>query len=170
MNTSETLRETSLTRQLDTQVPASILALGPGACGVFTEFAEHHPQTRLDCLETVPDTDAVKALGGHELVFVSGVIEYMDKTRAGQLIALLRDLYSKRLYIRVPIGEDWPGLTSHWEPTELIAYGLRLADKHTIEGRALHLYRFDLYDYKITPQWLNSRHWANPEHWDKHRW
>jgi len=29
---------------------------------------------------------------------------------------------------------------------------------------------FDLAHYKVTPDWLNPRHWANPELWDKYRW
>lgn len=32
------------------------------------------------------------------------------------------------------------------------------------------LWQFNLYDYKKRPNWLNSDYWANPEHWDKHRW
>lgn len=29
---------------------------------------------------------------------------------------------------------------------------------------------FDLGCYKAIPDWLNARHWANPQLWDKHRW
>ena len=29
---------------------------------------------------------------------------------------------------------------------------------------------FDVGCYKSTPDWLNARHWANPQLWDKHRW
>ncbi len=32
------------------------------------------------------------------------------------------------------------------------------------EGVAL--YRYSLHSYKIAPDWLNSKHWANPERWD----
>ncbi|MES1925471.1 hypothetical protein T31B1_09108 [Salinisphaera sp. T31B1] len=32
------------------------------------------------------------------------------------------------------------------------------------------LYRYDIHDYKTTPDWLNKRYWANPERWDQERW
>ena len=34
----------------------------------------------------------------------------------------------------------------------------------------LILWQFNLYDYKMLPNWLNSKYWANPENWDKQRW
>lgn len=33
-----------------------------------------------------------------------------------------------------------------------------------------HLWGYNIADYKPVPDWLNPRHWANPELWDKHRW
>ena len=86
------------------------------------------------------------------------------------IIARLRDLYSKFLLVAVPIGRDWQGLRSHWDCVELRALGLRLIKRYTYQGKPLHLYQFDIIDYKTTPDWLNSRHWANPEMWDKARW
>lgn len=29
---------------------------------------------------------------------------------------------------------------------------------------------FDIHQYKDTPDWLNARHWANPQNWNKFRW
>ncbi|MDD3447840.1 MAG: DUF6231 family protein [Gammaproteobacteria bacterium] len=34
----------------------------------------------------------------------------------------------------------------------------------------VHLYGFDIATYKVTPDWLNSRYWANPELWDRYWW
>lgn len=31
-------------------------------------------------------------------------------------------------------------------------------------------YVFDLYDYKLTPEWLNNRFWAHPERFDQDWW
>lgn len=33
-----------------------------------------------------------------------------------------------------------------------------------------NFYGFDISDYKRTPDWLNSKYWANPRLWDKYRW
>lgn len=31
-------------------------------------------------------------------------------------------------------------------------------------------FEFNIADYKRTPDWLNSRYWANPQRWNKERW
>ncbi len=57
-----------------------------------------------------------------------------------------------------------------WATSDFLALGFRrLRPSRAIES-AYWLYRYDIYDYKITPDWLNSRHWANPGEWDKRRW
>jgi len=32
------------------------------------------------------------------------------------------------------------------------------------------LFGFELFGYEDRPEWLNPRHWAHPELWDKFRW
>jgi hypothetical protein len=53
----------------------------------------------------------------------------------------------------------------HWVP-QLKALGFLLQG----EGVAQWALVFDMGCYKATPDWLNARHWANPQLWDKHRW
>ncbi|MGC8698509.1 MAG: DUF6231 family protein, partial [Halothiobacillus sp.] len=58
------------------------------------------------------------------------------------------------------------GLTDcHWVP-QLKALGFLLQGA----GEAPWALVFDMGSYKATPDWLNARHWANPQLWDKHRW
>lgn len=57
-----------------------------------------------------------------------------------------------------------------WATSEFLGLGFRrLASARTLQSR-YWIYRYDIRDYKITPDWLNSRFWANPERWDKSRW
>lgn len=39
-----------------------------------------------------------------------------------------------------------------------------------ISKQNFNIYQFNLFDYKRLPDWLNSKFWANPEHWNKFRW
>ena len=38
------------------------------------------------------------------------------------------------------------------------------------ENRSLHLFSYDLQDYKQVPDWLNAKYWANPELFGKYWW
>ena len=105
-----------------------------------------------------------------ELAIVAHTLEFMDKRDAAVTIARLRDLYSKILYVVLPMGLQWPGLQSYWDHTDLIAFGLRLINRYAVGGRPVHLYHYDIYNYKTTPDWLNAKYWANPAMWDKSRW
>jgi hypothetical protein len=106
----------------------------------------------------------------YDICIVANTLERMDKASAGQLIARLRDLLTQRLFIVVPTGDGWPDLESNWEMADLIGFGMHLVADYELEGRHMQMYKFDLADYKQTPDWLNARHWAHPERWDKERW
>lgn len=75
------------------------------------------------------------------------------------LLAALRDLDCEAVYVRWDAG---PGGVEY-----LRSLGF-LPLKRYSDGVSLHY--FDVYDYKLLPDWLNSRFWANPEMWDKARW
>jgi hypothetical protein len=105
-----------------------------------------------------------------DIAIVAGTLECMDKGQGGNLIAALRDLHSKVLYVAVYSGGSAPGLGSHWSDSELIACGLHRVRQYTLGATRLSLFHYDIYDYKLTPDWLNSKHWANPHRWDQERW
>ncbi len=68
----------------------------------------------------------------------------------------LRDLLAKRVLV-VACGDQSAGLR---------ALGFNMIEN--IEG--WELWQFNILEYKQIPDWLNSRHWANPENWGKYRW
>lgn len=57
-----------------------------------------------------------------------------------------------------------------WATSDFLGLGFRRLRPACAIESAYWLYRYDIYDYKLTPDWLNSRHWANPGAWDKRRW
>ncbi|AOV18026.1 hypothetical protein BJI67_14000 [Acidihalobacter aeolianus] len=95
----------------------------------------------------------------YALALLADGLDDLSSDDGRRLIAGLRDLYAETLYC-LASSERWP-------TPSMLALGLRPLASYP---SSLALYHFDLYDYKRTPDWLNSRHWANPERWDKARW
>ena len=152
------------------QKPASLLAVTPEANQLFAEgFAPEQPIhfTQVEGSEIIRGIDGASR---YELGFVGNTLEHLDKTSARIVVSRLRDLYCRILYLALPMGTRWPKTHSHWEHAEMIALGLRLISRYRVKQEPLHLYVFDIHNYRKTPDWLNSRHWANPEMWEKARW
>ena len=151
------------------QPPRSLLAIG-GDSDWLGEALPAGADAALQQIDSAPSLADLAALGAHDAVFITHTLEHLDHVQAEQLIGALRDRFAKRLFVLVPRGADWPGHASTWTLTDMVALGLRQLAAFEHAGRGLALYRFDLYDYKPTPDWLNPRYWANPEMWDKARW
>jgi hypothetical protein len=154
----------------ETYGPASILALGPEGPELFGAYAASHPQCRLVALAREEVLEGLGALGRFDFGYVSDVLEHLEPDVAGSVLARLRDLHTQRFFALVPMGAGWPGQRSLWEIEDLLAFGMRLLGRYPRDGKWLHLYGYDINDYKATPDWLNSRDWAHPELWDKWRW
>lgn len=90
----------------------------------------------------------------------------INKAQLTRLLARLRDLHADRV---IHIDD-----TTQWSLADSLALGFsqrgNLADPVNSGDEPLQVYEFDLHCYKPAPDWLNARHWANPEQWDKHRW
>lgn len=115
-----------------------------------------------------------------QLQATSEIAETLDPPRAGlavltaewlgvaaeqdcleRALAALRDLYAQAVLALAdascPLAPaQWRslGFLPHWHD----------------ENTGLTLQGFNLYDYKHRPDWLNAKHWANPDLWDVYRW
>ena len=162
--------EDDITRIVVSHKPASLLVVTPKADGLVCKLGKQFPDLPLF------RRSAKQLLGKHphlepsQLGLVLNTLEYMTKQEAGILIARLRDIYCRTLYLAVlePVARD--DIQTHWKSHELIAFGMHLVKDYEINGKCLHLYYYDIYDYKDTPDWLNSKNWANPDMWGKARW
>lgn len=96
------------------------------------------------------------------LGLVVDTLESLPAARGEALLALLRDRLAETLYCLAAPAQ--------WPTARMLALGLRPLGAYPPAAGGAVLYHFDLYDYKRTPDWLNPRHWAHPELWDKHRW
>lgn len=113
-----------------------------------------------------PDDDHPARLDDEQFDFavIADTLEHLPRRRAEQLLGRLRDLHTRRFLALVPLGADG------WRNTDMIAFGLKRCARFDADERRYGLYRFNIYDYKDTPDWLNARYWANPERWGKARW
>ncbi len=98
-----------------------------------------------------------------DIAVVFAALEALPRSDAGRLVARVRDVCARRTMVAVPAG-------GAWQRNDLFAYGFQQFLRDGDSDEAIHLYRFDLFDYKPVPEWLNSKNWAHPELWDKHRW
>ncbi len=161
-----------LTRRLGSLAPASLLAIGPRAGALAAAYQSTHPGCRFAYLDpdgTLDGEMLLEALARHgrfDFIIVQGVLERIDAQTGAHLLARLRDVHSRRFCVVLAAN----GGEHRWQASELIAMGLTRWPSETVDEATLEVYGFDLGTYKATPDWLNARHWAHPEHWGKNRW
>ena len=83
------------------------------------------------------------------------------------VLSRVRDLHADRV-LHVSTSIDWT-------ISDSLALGFTqlvpdASKSHSADSRQFNLFEFDIHHYKGVPDWLNARHWANPELWGKHRW
>ena len=150
--------------------PQQILSIGPAGQELFTPYLTECESCVLQECRTAPSLQQLERYGRYDLVFVSHTLEHLPKSAAEQLVARLRDLHSDRLIIVLPIGDDWPEHASHWQQTDMLGLGFSQIAEFQYHQHPVHIYAFDLASYKTTPEWLNSKYWANPEMFNKYWW
>lgn len=161
-----------LSRRLASYEPASLLALGPRAGALLARYQGAHPDCRITHLDSHGALAAEELLaaladqGRFDFVIMRGVLERVDADTGAHLLARLRDVHTRRFCVVLGTqhGEH------RWRSPELVAMGLSHWSSETLNEASMEVYGFDLGTYKATPDWLNARHWAHPEHWGKYRW
>jgi hypothetical protein len=157
--------------------PGSILAIGPRAEALTEEYLRAHPQCRLERIDAGEPMSGDALLGAlaelaarrgrFDFAVVRGVLETLDREAGGALVAALRDRYAKRFCVVVAEPRQDGGA---WTANDLRALGLAQWAQQPTPDAVLRAFGYDVATYKETPDWLNARHWAHPELWDKYRW
>lgn len=98
------------------------------------------------------------------LAVIDGEANFPPK-EAPLVAGRLRDLHSRRVVVIGPNNPNQP-----LNRQVLIALGFHHIGQSSDETGNRDWFEFDIATYKVTPDWLNPRHWANPELWDKYRW
>jgi hypothetical protein len=146
-----------------------VLAVGRRA-GTLLGPEHPHGLAATSCLDrvgmpTAPLTDWLERLATRprfDAAVVCMAGDEMDETDAALVLGRIRDLHAARMLVLTGAAE---GLRN-----DLIALGMERLSTGEEESCDAVLYAFDLGRYKRTPDWLNARHWANPENWGRYRW
>lgn len=149
-------------RYLEECRPQTLLALGSEAAVCAGAYGGAH----ADCSVGTDAPLEVQAGARYDAAILIGCIEYMDKSAALALIARLRDAQAVNLLVAVPIGPGWAGNASHWTEQDFLALGMQSYQRLDCDAGVMMLYRYNIYDYKQVPDWLNSKYWAHPERWE----
>ena len=154
--------------------PSSILTIGEQTQSFVTDYVAQKQSLNRKCTVTsISFQDALANLQEtmrYDVGVVADTLEFLDKDQSGQLIARLRDLHTARFVLVVRIGDQWQHIKSVWQTVDLLGYGMKLVNRYNVDGKPIHIYKYDIATYKKTPEWLNSKNWANPQHWDRFRW
>jgi len=52
----------------------------------------------------------------------------------------------------------------------LFSFALKKVAIYEHNDKKFGLFKYNISDYKTTPDWLNADNWANPEMWGKYWW
>jgi hypothetical protein len=161
MNTRCAIEVLGLIRSLH---PSSVLAVTPNWREIKQALSDW---TELDLRPIAGDDlrEQLAQAGPCQLAVVTDTLESLPLPKGRALLAALRDVYSETCLVAIDADA---GVRAGWNPEAFIAMGFKV--RPGIEAWDFALYSFSLRDYKTTPDWLNARHWANPERWDKDRW
>lgn len=129
----------------------SVLILGetPSALSTAWPHAEHQ----------TPDSSLTLR---YELAVLMDPQSLTTTETISQLVAVARDRWARQVLVLIPKQSN-----SHTTEREFFALGFKhrqLPDALKVDFAA---YGFSITRYKATPDWLNSRYWANPERWNK---
>lgn len=115
-----------------------------------------------------PVHDATLVGSPSEIAIVIDAPSVLSRVQTRQLLAALRN---RGIGAIVAAFRVEPARSEgRWSTSEFLGLGFRRLPATRDIRSHYWLYRYDIHDYKITPDWLNARHWANPGRWDKQRW
>lgn len=164
------LERETLADIIGAKAPASVVFIGPMAKAAASTYRAGNADASIAVHDGADPLAQIQGMQRVDLAVVAHALEMMEKRRAQNLLAALRDLYSKCLIVAVRLGSNWPGLISHWQDNELLGFGMQQVARVEKDDRPVGVYEFNIRDYKLNPDWLNARHWAHPELWDVYRW
>jgi hypothetical protein len=102
------------------------------------------------------------------VAIVVNLFEHLDKAKGMQVLSRLRDVLSPQYCICLPLSKT--GDANKWQLTDLFSFALSKVASYTQDSVEYGLFKYNIDDYKKTPDWLNSNNWANPQMWGKYWW
>ncbi len=158
--------------------PSSILLISDQSSDFLTPYMEQKKLLKQTCaLKHIrtDNIDKITKVARHDVAIVLDAFEHLTKQSGFQLLSRLRDLLAHQYCIALPIDSQInPQNQSTWQLTDLFSFALERVAIYgacdEINQQQIGLFKYNINDYKKTPDWLNSDNWANPKMWEKYRW
>ncbi len=152
--------------------PSRILLLGNIQPAFLDEYVAQKQVIGQECDITHIDTDNLNDLWALNERFDVGLalnlFENIDRVTGYQILSRLRDVLTPQYCIALPLAEQSPN--SSWQLTDLFSFALSKVNSYEQTEPKLTLFKYNIDDYKKTPDWLNADNWANPQLWGKYWW
>jgi len=149
-----------------------ILVLGDCDANFLDRYIQQKSVLGHECNVMHLSSDKIQQLWNQQQRFdaaiVVGLFEHIDKPKGMQVLSRLRDVLSPQYCICLPISQQ--STSTQWHLTDLFSFALSKVASYTQDGIEYGLFKYNISDYKKTPDWLNSDNWANPQMWGKYRW
>lgn len=148
--------------------PKSIALLGDFPASFLDTYLEQQSllNQQSDVLK-LKDESAHEFNQQMEMAIVAGIFDRADKTASAKLISQLRDVLCRQFCVALTMASQ---ADQGWTLNELLALGLRRVNRYPVDGTEIALFKFNINEYKSTPDWLNADNWANPDMWGKYWW
>lgn len=153
----------ALAALLDRYAPQHLLLVGASALPAVSAFQEAHPQCRIDIAPAAPLSTELRSQR-YDLALLVDCLEHLPKKQGLELLGGIRNLNANRVATLVDMS------ACGWQETDFYALAMQASECFQREGQVLHLFTYDLLDYKQVPDWLNAKFWANPELFGKYWW
>ena len=153
----------ALAALLEKEKPARLLIVSAGEFPAVSAYCASHIDSDTCQVPAAPLPPEVAARR-FDLAIVADCLEHLPKRVALELIAGIRNLNAHRLAVMVDLK------ACDWCEADFYALAMQASVRFQREQQTLHLFTYDLHDYKQVPDWLNAKFWANPQNYGKYWW
>jgi len=152
--------------------PERILLLGNCDAGFLDNYLEQKRILKQSCETqhiTTQNIDHLWSLQERfDVAIVVSLFEHIKKQQGQQVLSRLRDVLCPQYCICLPLSET--AGNEQWHLTDLFSFALSKVAEYPVAATKYGLFKYNINDYKKTPDWLNADNWANPQMWGKYRW
>jgi len=153
--------------------PTRILVVGDCDTDFLSSYLEQKELIQQSCEITSVNCNELEQLWQFDQPFDTAIVlnlfEHIEKSKGMQVLSRLRDVLSPQYCIALPLSEKTTA--TEWHLTDLFSFALRKVSSYELDDQSqIGLFKYNINDYKKTPDWLNSDNWANPHMWGKYWW
>jgi len=157
---------------LNVAQPNRILLLGDVSAEFLTDYIEQKKILNQSCavtqLASAEFDELTKLEERFDVAIALNWFEHLNKIQGQQTLSRLRDVLSPQYCICLPISQSINN--TDWHLIDLFSFALSKVAIYSLEDKRYGLFKYNIHDYKKTPDWLNADNWANPNMWGKYWW